>query len=88
MNLPSALVYSTRLRVSVCGTGGSALQLADFLGSMFTLTIDLPEGVTYCQVRLGRWICLPSSAPTPFNGLFRQAAEVSLLRLHIAYACQ
>ena len=22
--------------------------------------------------------------PTPFNGLFRQSAEVSLLRLHIA----
>ena len=84
VNLPSASVYSTRLRVSVCGTGGIALQLADFLGSMFTLTIDLPEGVTYCQVRLGRWICLPPSAPTPFNRLFRQPAEVSLPRPRVA----
>ena len=84
MNLPSASVYSTQLRVSVCGTGGLMLQLADFLGSMITLTIDLPEGVTYSQVRLSGWICLPKSTPTPFNGLFRQAAEVSLLRLHFA----
>ena len=35
-------------------------------------------------VLLGRWICLPSSAPKPFNVLFRQHAEVSRLRLHVA----
>ena len=34
--------------------------------------------------RLGRWICLPSSTPNPFNRLFRQAAAVSLLRLRVA----
>ena len=43
-----------------------------------------PKPVGYYQVRLGRWICLPSSAPTPFNLLFRQQAEVSLPRPRIA----
>ena len=38
----------------------------------------------YYQVRLPRWICLPQSAPTPFNGDFRHPAVVSLLRRHIA----
>ena len=43
-----------------------------------------PEGTPYCQVRLKERICLPLSAPTPFNGDFRRPAAVSLLRLHIA----
>ena len=43
-----------------------------------------PGLLEYCQVRLMGWICLPQSAPTPFNPLFRQGAEVSLPRLHIA----
>ena len=43
-----------------------------------------PESIWYCEVRLGRWICLPSSAPTPFNRLFRQPAEVSLPRPRVA----
>ena len=64
------------------------LKLADFLGSQITLAFSRPEGLKYCQVRLGAWICLRASQPTPFNGLFRQTAEVSLLRLHIAYICQ
>ena len=34
--------------------------------------------------QLKGWICLPLSAPTAFNALFRQGAEVSLLRLDIA----
>ena len=39
VNLPSALVYSTRPRVSVYGTGAVHVEsLADFLGSMVTLT--------------------------------------------------
>ena len=38
MNLPSALVYSTRLRVSVYGTGVFKIMLADFLGSGITFT--------------------------------------------------
>ena len=43
-----------------------------------------PKPLAYCQVRLGRWICLPSSAPTPFNRLFRQPAEVPLPRPRVA----
>ena len=61
------------------------LSLADFLGSLLTSAVTPPEGFVYCQVRLSRWICLPRSAPTPFNALFRQRAGVSLLRLRIAH---
>ena len=43
-----------------------------------------PKGSPYCQGRLHSRICLGMSTPTPFNGLFRQSAAVSLLRLHIA----
>ena len=51
MNLPSALVYSTRLRVSVCGTGiNYGLSLADFLGSMLTFAIALSEDAAYCRL--------------------------------------
>ena len=60
------------------------LSLADFLGSLLTFAISLPEGFEYYQVQLSEWICLLRSTPTPFNVLFRQHAEVSLLRLHIA----
>ena len=52
---------------------------------MLTLAIRLPRRAL-CTLRfqLKGWICLPLSKPTPFNPLFRQGAEVSLLRLHIA----
>ena len=43
-----------------------------------------PKSFWYCQVRLKGWICLPLSAPTPFNPLFRQGAEVSLPRPRVA----
>ena len=43
-----------------------------------------PRGRPYCQGRLGGRICLPPSAPTPFNAQFRLRAAVSLLRHHIA----
>ena len=43
-----------------------------------------PKGTPYYQVRLMGWICLPQSAPTPFNAHIRQRAEVPLLRLHVA----
>ena len=85
VNLPSASVFSTRLRVSVCGTGTVCVGcLADFLGNMITSAIAPPEGFAYSQGRLRRWICLPPSTPTPFNVLFRQHAGVSLFRLHVA----
>ena len=43
-----------------------------------------PKTLHTIDFQLGWWICLPSSTPTVFNELFRQLAEVSLLRLHIA----
>ena len=36
-------------------------------------------------LRLGRWICLPSSTPLRFNPLFRQEAAVSLLRRRVTH---
>ena len=59
VSLSSALVYSTRLRVSVWGTGGYRICLADFLGSLITTAIRLPGGSRYCQFRHARRICLP-----------------------------
>ena len=51
---------------------------------MLTLTITSPKrGPCTIGVQLEGWICLPLSKPTPFNALFRQGAEVSLLRLHV-----
>ena len=61
------------------------LSLAVFLGSMITCTIGRPRrGNRTFGSRLGRWICLPSSAPTSFNGEFRIPAAVPLLRHHVA----
>ena len=59
VSLSSALVYSTRLRVSVWGTGEYRICLADFLGSLITTAIRLPGGSRYCQLRHARRICLP-----------------------------
>ena len=83
VNHSSASVFSTQLRVSVYGTGTLPICLADFLGSMITLFLPCAGHAAYCQVRLSRRICLPRSTSTPFNHLFRQMAELSLLRLHI-----
>ena len=80
----SALIYSIQPPVSVCGTGGTDISLADFLGSLLTCTIRLPVGSRYYQVRLAAWICLRRSTSTPFNLLFRQEATLSLLRLHFS----
>ena len=43
----------------------------------------VPKNAPYYQVRLSERICLPRSTSTPFNGLFRQSAALSLLRLHV-----
>ena len=59
-------------------------SLADFLGSLVTRAIRAAR--RRCgtfRFQLGRWICLPSSKPTPLNPLFRQWAAVSLLRLRV-----
>ena len=86
VNLSSALVYSTRPPVSVCGTGRRKICLAGFLGSLITSSITLPVGSVYCRVS-AYGVDLPAPyLPTPFNALFRQCAGVSLLRRHIALA--
>ena len=54
----SALVYSTRLRVSVWSTGEIRMCLADFLGSLVTTAVRLPGGARYSQSRHGGRICL------------------------------
>ena len=84
VNLSSASVFSTRPPVSVCGTGLYNICLADFLGSLITITIRLPGGARYFLVSSSK-VDLPAfDLTTRFNALFRQCADVSLLRLHVA----
>ena len=86
VNHSSALVYSTRLRVSVCGTGTLKIKFSGFSWEYdYTHYYLIPKNSVYYQVRLLRWICLPQSTSTPFNGLFRQSAALSLLRLHVTH---
>ena len=48
---PSALEYSSRLPVSVYGTGCYSLALEGFLGGMITDIISAAEALLYYQVR-------------------------------------
>ena len=85
VNLPSALVCSTRLRVSVCGTGAVQIMLSGFSREQdYACYHRAPKGLAYCQGRICIRICLYTSTPTPFNRLFRQPAMLSLLRHRIA----
>ena len=72
--------YSPRLPVSVCGTGGIYLVLRGFSWKF-----------DYCHYPLIRRLAVLSGSPilvdlpaktltTPFNVLFRQYADISLLR--------
>ena len=80
----SALVYSTRLRVSVCGTGTREVKFSGFSRQYACPRYwRVPKDLPYSQVRLFPRICLRKSAPTPFNRLFRKPAAVSLLRPHV-----
>ena len=84
-NHPSALVCSTRPRVSVYGTDGPAIMAV----SGFSRRRDYPRyrrapgGLAYCQVRIGACASPRPSAPTPFNRQFRLPAAVSLPRPRI-----
>ena len=81
----SALVYSTRPRVSVYGTGAAWLKLSGFSREYdYARYCRPPKGLAYSQGRLKPRICLGLSTPTPFNGLFRQPAALPLFRLHVA----
>ena len=84
MNLSSALVFSTRPRVSVSSTGTMTINDSGFSWEPVYLHIASCRHSAYYQVRLLGGICLPQSASTPFNLLFRQKAGVSLLRHHFS----
>ena len=80
----SALVYSTRLRVSVCGTGAFRIKFSGFSWKYdYARYWIVPGDAPYCQVRLSLRICLQQSTSTPFNGLFRQSAALPRLRHHV-----
>ena len=84
-NHSSALVYSTRSRVSVYGTGGLRVKLSGFSRRHAYVHYRRgPKALPYYQVRLKVRTSLYLSAPTPFNRLFRQPAALSLPRLRIA----
>ena len=57
---PSALEYSSRLPVSVYGTGRFSLALEVFLGGMIRDIISAAEALLYYQVRQAVRICLHS----------------------------
>ena len=80
----SALVYSTRPRVSVYGTGDARIMFSGFSWEHGYVRYWLvPKDAPYYQVRILPWICLRLSTPTPFNRQFRLTAALSLLRPHI-----
>ena len=84
VNHSSALVYSTRLRVSVYGTGTLKIKFSGFSWEYAYMRYWIvPKNAPYYQVRLSERICLPRSTSTPFNELFRQFAALSRLRLHV-----
>ena len=56
--LTSALEYSSRLPVSVCGTGRFSLTLEVFLGGLIRDIISAAEALLYYQVRHPVWIYL------------------------------
>ncbi len=84
VSLPSALVCSTRPRVSVWGTGDPALMFSGFSWKpAYRRSRPAAGAGRTLALRLGRRTCLPSSAPSRFNPLFRQGAAVSLLRRRV-----
>ena len=85
MNHSSALVYSTRSRVSVYGTGDCMVELSGFSWRRDYVHYQIvPKDALYYRVRLNGRTLLPVSTPTLFNRLFRQPAALSLPRLRIA----
>ena len=58
-------------------------RLAGFLGSLIRVIISLPEGLEYYQLSASSADLPTKPIPTAFNALFRQCADLSLLRHHI-----
>ena len=85
MNLSSALVYSTRPPVSVCGTGLGRLELrrfsreSDYRRCHFARGLRVLSGLG----KSGGFACRSHGLP-PFNAPFRRRAGVSLLRHSVA----
>ena len=88
VNLPSSLAmihsstlgFSPRLPVSVYGTGGTIISLESFLGSLLRVIIRLSEDSRYCHLSTTPADLPASAISTGFNVLFRQYADLSLLR--------
>ena len=60
VNHSSALEYSSRLRVSVCGTGTSRIKFSGFSRQhAYAHYCLVPKDAAYSQVRISWWICLP-----------------------------
>ena len=78
----SAIGIAQRLSLRTRLTPG---RLAGFLGSLVTAAIRAAEALRYYQVRQPGGFA-SRDKPTPFNGLFRQPARLSLLRLHFVPA--
>ena len=58
-------------------------RLAGFLGSLIRITISAAEALEYYHVSARKADLPTSPIPTHFNVLFRQNADLSLLRHHI-----
>ena len=77
---PSALEYSSRLPVSVCGTGSISLTLEVFLGGLISVTIRAAEAAAVLS-RSTPLADLPAKGlSTRFNPVFRNRADGSLPR--------
>ena len=81
MNLSSALVYSTQPPVSVYGTGDMCLKLRGFSWKQGYLRYPRTRGIEVLSGSASKRLFTRFNLPTPLNGLFRQSAGVSLLRL-------
>ena len=84
VNLSSALVSSTRPRVSVSGTGGIQIIASEFSWEYGYHLYPIARGRSVLSGSTG-CVDLPAlPLSTPFNLLFRQQAGVSLLRRRFA----
>ena len=55
-----AIEYSSRLRVSVCGTGTCRIKFSGFSRQhAYAHYCLVPKDAAYSQVRISWWICLP-----------------------------
>ena len=58
-------------------------RLAGFLGRLIRVIISAAEALEYYRLSAGKADLPAKPIPTDFNALFRQCADLSLLRHHI-----